>query len=52
METLKLTFIQSQHLMEKEISRCQKTEKALEVMYKMYFTKDTAFKDKLNELNS
>ena len=52
METLKETFVQSQNLMEKELTRCQKTEKALEVMYKMYFTKDAAFKDKMKELNS
>lgn len=37
--------------MEKELTRCLKSEKALEIMYKMYFTRDASFKIKLKELN-
>ncbi len=38
-------------LMERELSRCSKIEKALEVMYKMYFARDASNKQKLRELN-
>ena len=38
--------------MDKELARCAKVEKALEVIYKMYFARDANFKDKLKELNS
>ncbi len=38
-------------LMERELSRCGKIEKALEVMYKMYFARDASNKQKLRELN-
>ena len=38
-------------MMERELSRCSKIEKALEVMYKMYFARDASNKQKLRELN-
>lgn len=38
--------------MEKELGRCAKIEKALEVMYKMYFARDASNKQRLQELNA
>ena len=38
--------------MEKELGRCAKIERALEVMYKMYFARDASNKQALKELNA
>lgn len=37
--------------MDKELARCAKVERALEVMYKMYFVRESNFKAQLQDLN-
>lgn len=51
-DTHRSTLASTCQLMDKELSRCAKVERALEVMYKMYFARDASFKDKLRELNT
>ena len=48
----KSNFNKLSNLLDRELSRCSKVERALEIMFKMYFVKDALSHDTLGELNA